>query len=61
MTEFKRILIVILFTGAYNFIQHRFNGHQGLPLQDVVISILIAMLVYSCLVLFFGKKKRSNF
>lgn len=61
MSEVKRITIVILFVGAYNYLQRRFNGHQGFPMVDVIVSILIAMAVYSCLVLFFRRKKRSDF
>jgi len=59
MSEIKRVIIVILVVGGYN-IALRYFGYSILTDTNVVISILIAMAVYSGLVLFYRRKKRNS-
>jgi hypothetical protein len=59
MSEIKRVIIVFLVVGGYNIVL-RYFGYSILTDTNVIISILIAMAVYSALVLFYRRKKRNS-
>ena len=60
MSERSRIIIVILLVAGYIFLDQRyFKNEKGITATTVIISILIAMVVYSGLVLFFKRKHKS--
>lgn len=57
MRERGRIIAVIIVVGLYNIIdQFVIRDHRGITISSVVISIVIAFVVYLGLIYFFGKK-----
>jgi hypothetical protein len=56
MKERQRIITVIIVVVGYNLINKYFISHRGLTLSSVIISIVIAFVVYLALIYFFGKK-----
>lgn len=62
MYERTRIIIVILSVVCFNVIDQLFlRAKRGITDTSVYFSLLVALLVYSLLVLFFRKKKKSDF
>lgn len=60
MSEKLRIVIVVLIVVAYNFIDQRyFKAVKGMTIVSVLISMLIAMITYSILVIYFRHKRRD--
>lgn len=57
MKERERIITVLVVVAIYNIFDRLFiHRHQGLTDTAVIISIIIAMVVYLALIYFFGKK-----
>ena len=57
MKEKQRILTVIIVVVAYNLIdQLLIRSQRGITISSVVITIVIAVVVYLALIYFFGKK-----
>ena len=57
MEEKQRIITVLIVVGIFNVIDRLFiHRHQGLTVSAVIISIVIALVVYLALIYFFGKK-----
>lgn len=57
MRERGRIIAVIIVVGLYNIIDQFFiRNHRGITISSVIISIVIAFVVYLGLIYFFGKK-----
>jgi len=57
MQERDRIITVLIVVGIFNVIDRLFiHRHEGLTLTAVIISIVIAIVVYLALIYFFGKK-----
>ncbi len=57
MQERQRIITVIIVVVVYNLVdQFLFRSQRGITISSVVISIVIALVVYIALIFFFGKK-----
>lgn len=57
MKERQRIITVIIVVVFYNLMdQFLIRSHRGITISSVVISIVIAFVVYLGLIYFFGKK-----
>ncbi|HEX6848221.1 MAG TPA: hypothetical protein VF144_14665 [Chitinophagaceae bacterium] len=57
MQERQRLITVLIVVVVYNIVdQFLFRSHRGLTISSVVISMVIAMVVYLALIFFFGKK-----
>ena len=57
MMERQRIITVIIVIVAYNLIdQFLIREHRGITDGSVIISIVIAIVLYLALIYFFGKK-----
>lgn len=57
MRERGRIIAVIIVVVVYNIVDQFFIRNQrGITISSVVISIVIAFVVYLALIYFFGKK-----
>ena len=58
MSERVRIIVVILFITSFIFLNKQvFKFNQD---TVVVVSIILALVVYSVLVLYFNKKRKSK-
>jgi len=57
MQEKERIITVIIAVVVYNLVdQFLFRAHRGITISSVVISMVIAIVLYLILIYFFGKK-----
>ena len=57
MVEKQRLITVFIVVVVYNLIdQFLLRSHRGLTISSIVISMVIAMIVYLALIFFFGKK-----
>jgi cytosine/uracil/thiamine/allantoin permease len=57
MKERDRIITVIIVVAIYNIVdQFLIRKHRGLTDMSVIISIVIAIVLYLALIYFFGKK-----
>ena len=57
MQEKQRLILVAVVVVIYNIIDRLFfHRGQGLTISAVVISIIIAIVLYIALIYFFGKK-----
>ena len=57
MKERGRIMTVIIVVIVYNIVDQFFiRSHRGITISSVVISMVIAFVVYLALIYFFGKK-----
>ena len=57
MQERQRIITVLIVVVIFNVIDRLFiHRNQGLTVTAVIISIVIAIVVYLALIYFFGKK-----
>lgn len=57
MQERDRILTVIIVVAIYNLVdQFLIREHRGITDGSVIISIVIAIVLYLALIYFFGKK-----
>lgn len=57
MRERGRIIAVIIVVVVYNIVDQFFIRNQrGITISSVIISIVIAFVVYLALIYFFGKK-----
>ena len=57
MRERGRIIAVITVVVVYNVIDQFFiRTHRGITISSVIISMVIAFVVYLALIYFFGKK-----
>ena len=57
MQEKDRIITVIIVVVAYNLVdQFLIRNHRGMTIMSVVISMVIAIVLYLALIYFFGKK-----
>lgn len=60
MSERARIIIVILVVAGYNFFDQRyFKAVKGITVVSVLISMLLAMITYSVLVIYFRRKHKD--
>ena len=59
MSERSRIITVVLFVGLYFYLdQNFFTSVKGVNLTKVIVAMLIAMVVYSILVLLYKRKRK---
>ena len=57
MQERERIISVIIVVAVYNLVdQFLIRRHNGIDIWSVIISIVIALVLYLGLIYFFGKK-----
>jgi predicted permease len=57
MKEKQRIITVIIVVLVYNLIdQFLFRSQRGITISSVIISMVIAFVLYLVLIYFFGKK-----
>jgi len=57
MKEKQRIITVIIVVVVYNLVdQLLIRSHRGITISSVIISMVIALVVYLVLIYFFGKK-----
>jgi len=57
MQEKDRIITVIIVVVVYNLVdQFLIRSHRGITIMSVVISMVIAIVLYLALIYFFGKK-----
>ena len=57
MQEKERIITVIIAVVVYNLVdQFLFRAQRGITISSVVISMVIAIVLYLILIYFFGKK-----
>ena len=57
MQEKQRLITVVIVVVLYNLVdQFFFRSHRGLTISSVIISMVLAMVVYLALIYFFGKK-----
>jgi hypothetical protein len=57
MQERQRLITVLIVVVVYNLIdQFFFRSQRGLTISSVVISMVIAIVLYLILIYFFGKK-----
>jgi hypothetical protein len=57
MQERERIITVIIVVAVYNLVdQFLIRRHNGIDIWSVIISIVIALVLYLGLIYFFGKK-----
>ena len=57
MRERGRIIIVIIVVVVYNLVdQFLIRDQRGITISSVIISMVIAFVVYLALIYFFGKK-----
>ena len=57
MQERERIIAVIIVVVTYNLVdQYLVRRHHGIDDWSVIISIVIAIVLYLVLIYFFGKK-----
>jgi hypothetical protein len=57
MKERGRIIAVIIVVVVYNIVDQFFiRSQRGITLSSVIISMVIAFVVYLALIYFFGKK-----
>jgi hypothetical protein len=57
MREKGRIIAVIIVVIVYNIVdQFLIRSQRGITISSVIISIVIAFVVYLALIYFFGKK-----
>jgi len=57
MNERKRIITVIIVVAVYNLVdQFLIQKHRGINDTSVIISFVIAVVLYLALIYFFGKK-----
>jgi hypothetical protein len=57
MKEKDRIITVIIVVAVYNLVdQFLIRKHRGITDMSVIISIVIALVLYLALIYFFGKK-----
>jgi hypothetical protein len=60
MSERTRIIIVILMVIGYNYLDQRyFKAVKGITVVSVLISMLLAMITYSVLVIYFRRKHKD--
>lgn len=57
MRERGRIIIVIIVVVVYNLVdQFLIRDQRGITISSVIISMVVAFVVYLALIYFFGKK-----
>lgn len=57
MRERGRIIAVIIVVVVYNIVdQFLIRSHRGITISSVIVSMMIAFVVYLALIYFFGKK-----
>ena len=57
MQERQRLITVVIVVVIYNLVdQFFFRSQRGLTISSVVISMVIAIVLYLILIYFFGKK-----